>query len=250
MCFWRSGFKQNSKVLASKNWLAEDTKAAKPSAIYFRGKDYFGGMVSIDALRLDHELLLLFQGHIDRCFRPLDQDSAEAFKPETDALLSLALWYGCVWRQRPTPGQALLGLRYYNGTPGAPPGALPAASQRAALGVCWVLLPWLVERLRRVGLSRGWPSYPEESRERQIWTLLVRAEACWKYLYLLNLVAYLAGRRHYPSVAEGVAGVHLTAVRRAEGPRAEDTGSPTEEAFRSISFQFMNRELLWEALTR
>jgi peroxin-2 len=194
-------------------------------------------MAELDARRIDGEMLNLFRGHLDRLFDPIDPDSVECFRPELDATLSGVLWWNCIWRERPTPGMSMMGLRYGDGRVASVGlSAGPRKSQRLLLGAFWVILPWVHERLRRAGLSRGWPFRPPESLEGRFWQVMERARAFFKCVYLFNLLAYLRGRRQYPTTSEWAAGIWLQ----------PGLGSPT---YRNVSVQFMNRQLLWDALT-
>jgi len=204
-------------------------------------------MVSIDAHRIDFELLSLFRGHIERGFALLDPDGVETFKPEIEAVISLLLWWTCIYKDRPTPGMSMLNLKYYGNTESCP----PRKSQRAMLGLCTVLAPWLFERLRRIGLSQDWPSEASDSSRGRMWRLLERSESVWKFLYLANLLAFLRGRRHSPSVADTLSGIQIRPKLLFAG--TDEIGSSENVAasipFRNINFQFMNRELMWDSFT-
>ena len=91
----------------------------------------------------------------------------------------------------------------------------------------------------------------------------------WKLVYLLNLLTFF-GQGRFPSVAERLAGLRMvdggasdgasdgTAASAGAGAGADSgsgSGSATPStrtapAGRTINFQFMNRQLLWEAMTQ
>ena len=91
----------------------------------------------------------------------------------------------------------------------------------------------------------------------------------WKLVYLLNLLTFFSQGR-FPSVAERLAGLRMvdggasdgasdgTAASAGAGAGADSgsgSGSATPStrtapAGRTINFQFMNRQLLWEAMTQ
>ena len=137
-------------------------------------------MSTLDSHRIDTELLQLFRDHIERLFAPINRDGIETFKPELDASFSFLLWLTCIWRQVPTPGQAMMGLRYSDRASRFSQHPSSTVPQRLMLGACWVLVPWVHERLRRHGLSQGWPFEPPESWEARLWALLEKARAIWK----------------------------------------------------------------------
>lgn len=211
--------------------------------------------MSLDTQRIDQELLNLIRGHVDRGLTLFNADSVETFKPEIEALLSSLLWYTCIWKQRPTPGMRLLGLRYHRG------GAQdkdewrdPSKLQRMFMGVCMVLAPWFVARVRRNGLSQGWPNESPESPRGRMWRWLERVEGAWKFIYLANLLAFLRGRHQYPSVADSVTGMQQLRLQVPSSDSSSERTPPSDgtssSSFRDINFQFMNRELMWDSLTR
>ena len=126
----------------------------------------------------------------------------------------------------------------------------PSAAQRIVLGVCMVAAPWMFERLRRRALSQGWLSEPPDSRRWRLWRALMRFEAAMKVAHLANLLAFLGGRRLYPTVSDSVAGMGLVTAPSSGGARRGDGGEEGRHAFRNLNFQFMNRELLWDSVTR
>ena len=80
--------------------------------------------------------------------------------------------------------------------------------------------------------------------------------------FLLNLVAFFQQGR-FPSLAERLVGMSMVNddVGAGDGRRVEGGGSggggganpigaPFPSAGRSINFQFMNRQLLWEGMSR
>jgi peroxin-2 len=188
-------------------------------------------MVSIDSQRIDDELLGLFKSRIKRVLEPFDADGVERFKPEVDAVLSFMLWWTCIWNQRPTPGMFMLNMRYQGGKCGTN----PSRNQRIALGFCTVVAPWFFERVRRRGLSEGWPMEPADSARGRVWKFLKHANIAWKLVYLGNLIAFLCGRRGSPTVPETLSGMQQI---------------PQTSSHRNINFQFMNRDLFFESLTR
>ena len=73
-----------------------------------------------------------------------------------------------------------------------------------------------------------------------------------RYAYLLNLLAYLKGRRHFPSVSEWASGMYLSPLVTAAGEDNCDGGNHSTHVpskYRVTNFQFQNRFLLWNSIT-
>jgi len=201
----------------------------------------------LDAHSIDNALLGLFQAHVDRFFAPLDPDGVELYRPELNLTFRLMLWWSCVWKNHPTPGMRMLGLRY---------GSL-SRRQLWLLCLLSVVAPYGHERLRRLVASRGWAAFPEGSAEHTASCLLSAASNTAKYAHLLNLIAFFAGARHYPTVAERLTRAPLRPPApeppevRARPSSATTLGGELSGGNPAqINFQFMMRQLTWDQLVR
>uniref|UniRef100_A0A7S2W7T0 RING-type E3 ubiquitin transferase (cysteine targeting) n=1 Tax=Rhizochromulina marina TaxID=1034831 RepID=A0A7S2W7T0_9STRA len=194
----------------------------------------------LDAQSIDKELLAIFKGQVDRILEPLDPDASFRYGPEITAALQFLLWWSCIWKDRPTPGMAMMNLRYTDARGVASPTQMAGRVrwQRLCLAGLSVLVPWIFARIRARGLSRGWASRPPNDSRRRAWALLERLYGIWKYIHLFNLLAFLR-TGIFPSVAE----------RLSQLKYANERGGP-EANQRSINLQFMNRQLLWDGFTQ
>lgn len=131
----------------------------------------------------------------------------------------------------------------------------PLSSGQTALYTGLTILPpYLHTRLRDFMLSVGWsdqPSAPitslvrpanspsQAARKRQhlkrlAWDLINRSEQIWQTLGLINFLVFLYDGR-YRTVVERILGMRLVYAKRA--------------VTRNVSFEFLNRQLVWEAMT-
>lgn len=126
------------------------------------------------------------------------------------AALRAVIWKIGIWDHSNTYGSQLQSLRYLDLTP----------PKKIVLGLVTVLGPVLQERLG--GEIQG--------RWRKI---VAYAEGLYEVLALANFVSYIAGAR-YDSVLHRVLRIRLT---------------PTTSAHRAVSFEFLNRQLIWSQFT-
>jgi peroxin-2 len=147
----------------------------------------------------------------------LNIDSATslfAAKDRYNKVLKTALraivWKIGIWDHGTTYGSEMQSLRYLNLTP----------RKKLILGAVTVLGPWLQESLG--GELSG--------RMRKVVSQL---EAVYEFCTLLNFVSYIAGAR-YDSLLHRILRVQL---------------QPKSAAYRAVSFEFLNRQLVWSQFT-
>lgn len=126
-----------------------------------------------------------------------------------------------------------------------------SSSQTSLYTALTVVPPYLHSRVRDYMLSSGWadhPSFPFSSLvsssststpranqlKRLVWDLLARSEQVWATLGLLNFLVFLYDGR-YRTLIERLLGMRLVYAKRA--------------VTRNVSFEFLNRQLVWEAMT-
>lgn len=125
-------------------------------------------------------------------------------------LLRGVIWKIGIWDHNNTYGSQLQSLRYFNLT----------TNKKLILGLISVFGPILQEKLG--GELHG--------RWRQV---VARLEGIYETLALLNFLAYIAGAR-YDSVLHRVLRIQLR---------------PINSAYRAVSFEFLNRQLIWSQFT-
>lgn len=201
----------------------------------------------LEAERLDSELLSLLLAHFSSTLRFFHGGIPPAPSPELRLLFRGLLHVATTLQHRPTPGRALHNLRLRRGSTAAPSArygdeqAPLTALQRAAILAVDVLLPYLwsllyARALRAAGEADD--SERERWREERLpgtWARqLVRgmdaAEVIMRTAGLLNLLTFLKSAR-FPTLAHRIAGVDMCYA---------DVG-----ATRAVSFEFVNRQLVW-----
>ncbi|XP_056440247.1 peroxisome biogenesis factor 2 [Gadus chalcogrammus] len=204
----------------------------------------------LDAFELDSSLEQLIWGQFTQCFRGCRPGLLTPAEPELKALLALLLWRFTLYSDGATVGQALLSLRYHDNTrqtaaTSASP-LTPASSyrpltpgQRLGLALFTVGPRWLRERSHSLLLALGLSSGPAGGGaaptdggplRRGLRRSLTLLSAAAQIAGLLNFLVFLRNGRH-PALAE-----------RAVGARAVFS---RPNAGRDVSYQVMNRELLW-----
>lgn len=124
--------------------------------------------------------------------------------------LRAVIWKIGIWDHDNTYGSQLQSLKYFNLT----------RNKKIILGIFSVFGPLIQEKLG--GELQG--------RWREI---VAKAEAAYEVLALVNFLAYIAGAR-YDSVLHRILRVQLR---------------PISSAYRAVSFEFLNRQLIWSQFT-
>ena len=236
---------------------------------------------ALDAARLDSELTSLLAEQAGRALAPvLSPGVAARFHPEMTAALEALVFLRTVAVGAPTPGLALLGLRFVdnrssswwrrwllsttrgrrtrrvdrgnNGDGGGGGGGESAhvvvqanplsprppplsVAQRASHGLATVALSYAWDRAARSGVLASLSEASEGSRAHRAATLLRRAETAASAAAFANSVLFLAQRSRYRSLLEAALGAGL---------EPSDPAAP-----RSLSFDYLNRQLVWHELS-
>ena len=236
----------------------------------------------MDAQVLDTELLDLLRIQLGTILAPpfFPPGFMDKYKPELNALLDFLLFRFTIFQNEPTPGMRMQNLRFVNGhTLGISSSSVssasgihaPRVSQRLLLGLLYIGGKWGFARLRRHALVAGWADEDQQQQQQQLhptaadphvggnggssdssrgsspsqgeqwkrWAhrALGRAESLFRLAWLINFLAFLRVGR-YPSLLQRLTGMRLV------------YGDALAGASRSINFQFMNRQLLWEHFTQ
>ena len=207
----------------------------------------------LDAARLDAELASLLGEQVARVLAPWESGSGlggvalpgrsflSAARPELAAALDGLAFLSTVGRGRPTPGKRMLNVRFADvrGTVAASPD-LPglSRSQRVALGLFSVGGRYALTRLARAAAARRWASAragtaPDPSAA-SLANALASIDTVLAIGSLANLVSFISG-----------AGAHRSLLERVVGAAAvpADPAAP-----RSLSFDYLNRQLVWHGL--
>ena len=107
--------------------------------------------------------------------------------------------------------------------------------QRASYGLATVALTYAWDRAARSGLLASLSEAPEGTRARRAAGLLRNAEAAASVAAFVNSVLFLAQRSRFRSLLEAALGAGL---------EPSDPAAP-----RSLSFDYLNRQLVWHELS-
>ncbi|KZV58188.1 peroxisome biogenesis protein 2 [Dorcoceras hygrometricum] len=181
-----------------------------------------------DAARLDIEMSAMLKEQLPGMLFQ--------YEPELDAFLEFLIWRFSIWVDKPTPGNALMNLRYRDeralesrskvrtGLEG--PGL--TVSQKILYCVATVGGQYIWARLQSFSAFRRWGDTEQRSLGRRSWFLVQRIEGIYKATSFVNLLIFLLTGR-YRSLIERALRARLV------------YGSPHMN--RSVSFEYMNRQL-------
>ncbi|EEY69439.1 peroxisome assembly protein, putative [Phytophthora infestans T30-4] len=188
-----------------------------------------------DALILDSEILGLLKTPMKSMFSMFDPGVVEHVKPEIDAVLGAVLFAFTTGVGRPTPGMKLEKLRY-----------APHLLTRRRVGVFFLLsvgVPYAWKRLVRYlsssrwtarAASRGDRSDGEVTSRERILAVMKKLETLVITCQFVNLLIFLR-KGTYRSLPERCLGMKMESITPSTAPR-------------SINFEYMTRQLLWEGL--
>eukprot|EP01137_Pigoraptor_chileana_P016737 Opistho-2@73775 len=180
----------------------------------------------LDALRLDHELMLLLKAQFSKIFTFFKQSRVERMDPELNMLLQLLIYWLSVYKSDATYGQSLLNLKYGISVEDPRPITQRRKALQCALMVCG---PWLWSRMNNALVAHGWIDRDDDDWRRKVWIALDYGEKAFRVASLLNLFAFLYDGKHH-TLVDRLLGIRLVHARRLR---------------RVVSFEFMDRQLLW-----
>ncbi|KAI8817923.1 Pex12 amino terminal region-domain-containing protein [Fimicolochytrium jonesii] len=194
----------------------------------------------LDAELLDGELTGILRDQLLSVFSLFKSSVKEKFEPEIMALLHFVMYQLSIYSTGATYGLQLQNLKYRDES--RHKGRLEVSSADAPLSKRQKLLhallcivgPWGWLRLNRYATTQGWSEMHEASWYNKIWHSLQKFENWYRGLSLLNLLVFLYNGR-YRSLVDRILGMRLVYKQR--------------EMSRQVSFEFMNRQLVWQAFT-
>lgn len=218
----------------------------------------------LDAARLDTELAAMLKEQFMKIFTFFQPRLVSAFQPELMLILELLIFRFSVWAGKPTPGSALMNLRYRDErSKRALPKQLSSSEtqrvqadlagasaqvggrsgvegpglskwQRGLWGLGTVFMQYAWTRIDQIAASQHWGDVDSTPAVQHAWTVLRSCETALSVASLLNFLVFL---RHgkYRSLLERVLRARLV-YQRANMARA-------------ISFEYLNRQLVWHELS-
>lgn len=183
-------------------------------------------VLQLDAQRLDDELESLFLTSARECLRFLPHSTISTHLPELKFSLRLYLYLNSIFRNRPSPGNAIQGLSYTNTTPtlqNTRPNLL-SKPQRVAHLLLDILLPYINTHLRQS---------MRQSSQSTVSRILSLADVGWRVCALSNLILFLRNGQ-FLTLGHRVSGIQIIASHATP--------------LRRTAFEFMHRQLVWEGV--
>ncbi|CAH8378865.1 unnamed protein product [Eruca vesicaria subsp. sativa] len=192
-----------------------------------------------DAARLDVEMSAMLKEQLVKVFTLAKPGMIFQYEPELDAFLEFLIWRFSIWVDKPTPGNALMNLRYRDERVAAQlsgkvrtglegPGL--TSPQKIWYCVASVGGQYLFSRLQSFSAFRRWGDSEQRPLARRLWTLIQRIEGIYKAASFLNLLSFLYTGKYRNLIEKA-----LRARLVYRSPHMN----------RSVSFEYMNRQLVW-----
>ncbi|KAI8326887.1 Pex12 amino terminal region-domain-containing protein [Blakeslea trispora] len=193
----------------------------------------------LDSDLLDLELLDILKEQLWKALSCLKPTLKETFEPEWLALLNLILFKFSIYDASASYGAQLQNLiyrdeRYHTGQLALTKDRPLAQWQKIAFGILTVGGQYGWTRLNRHVTSRGWGELESEDRRNKIYRWLQTGEKYWKASSLVNFLIFLWN------------GKHRTLIDRALRMRLVYAKKSMN---RQVSFEFLNRQMVWHAFT-
>ncbi|CUS13558.1 unnamed protein product [Tuber aestivum] len=217
---------------------AREASGRNRAASFFGVRNGTGGRPAfrvgqLDTELLDEELLELMKGQLWNGLKYFRPSLKESYEPEFLLLLRAALFKLTIWDHNATYGAALQNLVYVDARSKGPIDQPPTALQRSLYGLVTVGGRYMFSRMNLFLLSRSNPEDSTPFTER-LSSLVESLSTLHSGLTLLSFTAFL------------VTGHYRTLLDRALRMRLV---SPTRLVSREVSFEYLNRQLVWHAFT-
>ncbi|KAJ6394660.1 hypothetical protein OIU77_023798 [Salix suchowensis] len=191
-----------------------------------------------DAARLDIEMSAMLKEQLVKVFSLMKPGMLFQYEPELDAFLEFLIWRFSIWVDKPTPGNALMNLRYRDERAMDSIGKVRTGLEGPGLTIAQKILYCIATaggqytwaRLQSFSAFRAWGDSEQRPLARHAWILIQRIEGLYKAASFGNLLIFLYTGR-FRSLIERVLQARLV------------YGSPNMN--RAVSFEYMNRQLVW-----
>ncbi|KAK4590715.1 hypothetical protein RGQ29_021044 [Quercus rubra] len=192
----------------------------------------------VDAARLDVEMSAMLKEQLVKVFSLMKPGMLFQYEAELDAFLEFLIWRFSIWVDKPTPGIALMNLRYRDERAVEPRGKVRTGLEGPGLTVAqkiWYCIAtvggqYMWARLQSFSAFRRWGDSEQRPLARRAWMLIQRIEGLYKAASFGNLLIFL------------YTGRFRNLIERALKARLV-YGSPNMN--RAVSFEYMNRQLVW-----
>ncbi|KAG5229176.1 Peroxisome assembly protein [Salix suchowensis] len=191
-----------------------------------------------DAARLDIEMSAMLKEQLVKVFSLMKPGMLFQYEPELDAFLEFLIWRFSIWVDKPTPGNALMNLRYRDERAMDSIGKVRTGLEGPGLTIAqkiWYCIAtaggqYTWARLQSFSAFRAWGDSEQRPLARHAWILIQRIEGLYKAASFGNLLIFLYTGR-FRNLIERVLQARLV------------YGSPNMN--RAVSFEYMNRQLVW-----
>ncbi|KAJ9179215.1 hypothetical protein P3X46_011028 [Hevea brasiliensis] len=191
-----------------------------------------------DAARLDIEMSAMLKEQLVQVFSLMKPGMLFQYEPELDAFLEFLIWRFSIWVDKPTPGNALMNLRYRDDRAVEPREKVRTGLEQPGLTVAqkiWYCIAtvggqYIWAHLQSFSAFRRWGDSEQRPLARRAWILIQRIEGLYKAASFGNLLFFLYMGR-FRNLIERVLRARLI------------YGGPNMN--RAVSFEYMNRQLVW-----
>ncbi|KAM9971577.1 hypothetical protein ACTFIW_011559 [Dictyostelium discoideum] len=193
----------------------------------------------LDSARLDEEILDLLRSQFMKIFTFFKPNFIHNFQPEINLVLKSVIYKLSIFNLGTTYGNQLQNLTYRNEKAFDPIRGSDQLNkltmrQKWLSGLINIGGEWLWTRINRYLINNNWSEHPPNDIRKKFWNFLNFAESAYKALALLNFLTFLFN------------GKYVTLVNRILHMRLV-YAHPTLS--RNISFEYMNRLLVWHGFT-
>ncbi|GAM26016.1 hypothetical protein SAMD00019534_091910, partial [Acytostelium subglobosum LB1] len=193
----------------------------------------------LDSMKLDEEILELLKSQFMRIFMFFRPTFVQNFQPEINLILKSVIFKLSIFNLGTTYGNQLQNLtfrneRAFDATKGSDYISRLTLQQKWLSGLVNIGGEWAWARINRKAANEAWGDLPDDSLKKRVWRILNHLETVYKLLSILNFLAFLFD------------GKYVTLVNRILCMRLV-YAQPSLS--RRISFEYMNRQLVWHGFT-
>ncbi|ORZ10518.1 Pex12 amino terminal region-domain-containing protein [Absidia repens] len=194
----------------------------------------------LDSDILDSELFDILKEQLFSALSLFKPTIKENFEPEMLGILNLVLFKLSIYDSSATYGSQLQNLKYRNEWKHG--GVLESIakdapltkSQKIAYGVLTVGGQYAWTRANRYITEKGWGELDESDVRNKVYRILQTGEKYWKAFSVLNFLVFLYNGR-YRTLIDRILAMRLVYAKKSLN--------------RQVSFEFLNRQMVWHAFT-
>ncbi|KAF3484084.1 peroxisomal biogenesis factor 2 [Arthroderma uncinatum] len=188
----------------------------------------------VDAELLDEELITLLKGQVGEGLKYFGRYVREDWNPEIDLVLRAILFKLSVWDHNASYGAALQNLKYTDSRSKGPVHSDPTKFQKSLYGLLTVGGRYAWDRWENWMIRQG-SSYEEPtSSTRALSKLTSLVSAAHSIAAFASFLVFLVNGR-YRTLVDRLLCMRLT--------------PPSMQVSREVSFEYLNRQLVWHAFT-